>query len=68
MAVRKDQPVEVVDEIIVVEAWVDTIGGITHSEMIIKHPEYHPPEWFEELKADGWTITKYRRAGVDKRF
>jgi hypothetical protein len=61
MAVRKDKPVEVVDEIVVVEAWVDTIGGYTHSEMVIKHPEYHPDGWFERLKADGWTLTKYRR-------
>ena len=64
MAVRPEHKIEVADSFLLAEAWVDTIGGVTHSELIIRHPEWHDPAWLESLIEDGYTVTKYVREGL----
>jgi hypothetical protein len=63
MAIHKDRPIKPNDEIILAEAIVDTIGGTTKSEIVLWLP--YPEAWLEEMKEDGWTLTRYRRVEED---
>ena len=60
MAIRPDIKINPPDEIIVAEAWMDTIGGVTRDEIVME-VGVHPEAWLQELRDGGWTLTRYTK-------